>query len=48
MECGTIFKIAGVYNFAPAICGVVALRIVSENIKILVLKVRSQLLYMQM
>ncbi|RCJ41414.1 uridine phosphorylase [Nostoc punctiforme NIES-2108] len=33
MECGTLFKIAGVYNFAAAaICGVVASRTNSENI----------------
>jgi uridine phosphorylase len=33
MECGTLFKMAGVYNFAAAaICGVVAGRTVSENI----------------
>ena len=33
MECGTLFKMAGVYNFtAAAICGVVAGRAVSENI----------------
>ncbi|MBN3958926.1 nucleoside phosphorylase [Nostoc sp. NMS8] len=33
MECGTLFKMAGVYNFAAAaICGVVAGRSVSENI----------------
>ncbi|MEH1786235.1 MAG: nucleoside phosphorylase [Nostoc sp.] len=33
MECGTLFKMAGVYNFAAAaICGVVAGRTDSENI----------------
>ncbi|MEH2276184.1 MAG: hypothetical protein V7K40_15695 [Nostoc sp.] len=33
MECGTLFKIVGVYNFAAAaICGVVAGRTISENI----------------
>ncbi|MCW5317459.1 uridine phosphorylase [Nostoc sp. KVJ3] len=33
MECGTLFKMAGVYNFAAAaICGVVAGRTTSENI----------------
>lgn len=33
MECGTLFKMAGVYNFAAAaVCGVVAQRIVSENV----------------
>ncbi|MEH1918485.1 nucleoside phosphorylase [Nostoc sp.] len=33
MECGTLFKMAGVYNFAAAaICGVVASRTDSENI----------------
>ncbi|MCC5627202.1 nucleoside phosphorylase [Nostoc sphaeroides CHAB 2801] len=33
MECGTLFKMAGVYNFtAAAICAVVAGRTVSENI----------------
>ena len=33
MECGTLFKMAGVYNFAAAaICGVVAGRCDSENI----------------
>ncbi|MEH2300362.1 MAG: nucleoside phosphorylase [Nostoc sp.] len=33
MECGTLFKMAGVYNFAAAaISGVVAGRTVSENI----------------
>ncbi|MBC1223956.1 nucleoside phosphorylase [Nostoc sp. UCD121] len=33
MESGTLFKMAGVYNFAAAtICGVVAGRTVSENI----------------
>lgn len=33
MECGTLFKMAGVYNFASAcVCGVVAQRTVSENI----------------
>ncbi|WP_334783647.1 phosphorylase family protein [Nostoc sp.] len=33
MECGTLFKMAGVYNFAAAaICGVVASRTVDENI----------------
>ena len=33
MECGTLFKMAGVYNFAAgAICGVVAGRTVSESI----------------
>ncbi|MFN6499509.1 MAG: nucleoside phosphorylase [Nostoc sp. DedQUE01] len=35
MECGTLFKMAGVYNFAAAaICGVVAGRSVSENINL--------------
>ncbi|MDZ8055695.1 MAG: nucleoside phosphorylase [Aulosira sp. ZfuVER01] len=33
MECGTLFKMAGVYQFAAAaVCGVVAQRNVSENI----------------
>jgi len=33
MECGTLFKMSGVYDFAAAaICGVIAGRIVSENI----------------
>ncbi|WP_366931655.1 hypothetical protein [Nostoc sp. NOS(2021)] len=33
MECGTLFKMAGVYNFAAAaICGVVASHTVGENI----------------
>ncbi|BAY20284.1 purine phosphorylase family 1 [Calothrix sp. NIES-2100] len=33
MECGTLFKMAGVYQFAAAaVCGVVAQRTVSENI----------------
>jgi uridine phosphorylase len=33
MECGTLFKMAGVYNFAAAaVCGVVAQRSVAENI----------------
>jgi uridine phosphorylase len=33
MECGTLFKMAGVYNFAAAcICGVVAQRTSSEEI----------------
>lgn len=33
MECGTLFKMAGVYNFAAAcVCGVVAQRTVSEGI----------------
>lgn len=33
MECGTLFKMAGVYNFAAAcICGVVAGRTSSENV----------------
>jgi uridine phosphorylase len=33
MECGTLFKMAGVYNFAAAcICGVVAQRSVGENV----------------
>jgi uridine phosphorylase len=33
MECGTLFKMAGVYNFAAAcVCGVVAQRTVSENV----------------
>jgi uridine phosphorylase len=33
MECGTLFKMAGVYNFAAAaVCGVVAGRTVGENI----------------
>lgn len=33
MECGTLFKMAGVYNFAAAcVCGVVAQRTISENI----------------
>lgn len=33
MECGTLFKMAGVYKFAAAaVCGVVAQRTVAENI----------------
>ena len=33
MECGTLFKMAGVYNFAAAcVCGVVAGRTVGENV----------------
>jgi uridine phosphorylase len=33
MECGTLLKMAGVYNFAAAcVCGVVAQRTVSENV----------------
>lgn len=33
MECGTLFKMAGVYNFAAAcVCGVVAQRTIGENI----------------
>jgi uridine phosphorylase len=33
MECGTLFKMAGVYNFAAAaVCGVVAQRTVAENV----------------
>ncbi len=33
MECGTLFKMAGVYNFAAAcVCGVVAQRTVGENL----------------
>lgn len=33
MECGTLFKMAGVYNFAAAcVCGVLAQRSVGENI----------------
>src|SRR4028118_1122742 len=33
MECGTLFKMAGVYNFAAAcVCGVVAQRTVGENV----------------
>lgn len=33
MECGTLFKMAGVYDFAAAcVCGVVAQRTVGENI----------------
>ena len=33
MECGTLFKMAGVYNFTAAcVCGVVAQRTVSENV----------------
>ena len=33
MECGTLFKMAGVYNFAAAcVCGVVAQRTISENV----------------
>ncbi len=33
MECGTLFKMAGVYNFAAAcVCGVVAQRLVGENV----------------
>lgn len=35
MECGTLFKMAGVYNFAAAcVCGVVAQRTISENISL--------------
>jgi uridine phosphorylase len=35
MECGTLFKMAGVYNFAAAcVCGVVAQRTVSENVSL--------------
>jgi uridine phosphorylase len=34
MECGTLFKMAGVYNFAAAcVCGVVAQRTEGENIR---------------
>lgn len=33
MECGTLFKMAGVYDFAAAcVCGVVAMRTSSENV----------------
>ncbi|MEH2007036.1 MAG: hypothetical protein V7K81_18215 [Nostoc sp.] len=32
MECGTIFKITGVYNLAVAICSVVPLHTISKNI----------------
>lgn len=33
MECGTLFKMAGVYNFAAAcVCGVVAQRTLGENV----------------
>jgi uridine phosphorylase len=33
MECGTLFKMAGVYKFAAAcVCGVVAQRTVEENV----------------
>lgn len=33
MECGTLFKMAGVYDFAAAcVCGVVAQRTVGENV----------------
>ena len=33
MECGTLFKMAGVYNFAAAcVCGVVAGRTIGENV----------------
>lgn len=33
MECGTLFKMAGVYNFAAAcVCGVVVQRTTSENV----------------
>lgn len=33
MECGTLFKMAGVYGFAAAcVCGVVAQRTVGENV----------------
>jgi uridine phosphorylase len=33
MECGTLFKMAGVYNFAAAcVCGVVAQRTVGEKV----------------
>ena len=33
MECGTLFKMAGVYNFAAAcVCGVLAQRTISENV----------------
>jgi uridine phosphorylase len=33
MECGTLFKMAGVYNFAAAcVCGVVAQRTISEDV----------------
>ncbi|MBD6620198.1 nucleoside phosphorylase [Komarekiella sp. 'clone 1'] len=33
MECGTLFKMAGVYNFAAAaVCGVVAQRTFAENV----------------
>jgi uridine phosphorylase len=35
MECGTLFKMAGVYNFVAAcVCGVVAQRTISENISV--------------
>jgi len=33
MECGTLFKMAGVYDFAAAcVCGVIAQRTSSENV----------------
>lgn len=33
MECGTLFKMAGVYNFAAAaVCGVVAQRTITEDV----------------
>lgn len=35
MECGTLFKMAGVYNFTAAcVCGVVAQRTISENVNV--------------
>ncbi|MGB5960342.1 MAG: nucleoside phosphorylase [Coleofasciculaceae cyanobacterium] len=35
MECGTLFKMAGVYNFAAAcVCGVVAQRTISETVSV--------------
>jgi uridine phosphorylase len=35
MECGTLFKMAGVYNFTAAcVCGVVAQRTISENVNL--------------
>ncbi|HEY9728875.1 MAG TPA: nucleoside phosphorylase [Chroococcales cyanobacterium] len=35
MECGTLFKMAGVYNFAAAcVCGVVAQRTMSEDVAV--------------
>lgn len=35
MECGTLFKMAGVYNFAAAcVCGVVAQRTIGESVSV--------------